>query len=148
MRFRLVDRITAWRSGQFIAGLKMVSFEEYTLREPFGMPPYLPETLLLECLLQLGNWLIILTSNFKQMGMLARFDRAEFIRPLRPGEMLAMCINVVRFREDGVLFDGCGSVDGRLAVRGTGCLAALVPLEEYEAPCDLRVLSDEITRPE
>jgi len=148
MRFRFVDQITEWRSGKFIAGLKTVSLEEYTLREAFGADPSLPETLVLESILQLGNWLIILTSDFQQMGMLARIDRVQFIRPLRPGETLRMRVKVVRFREDGVLFDGSGLVGDKPAIRGTGCLAPLVPLDDYEDPADLQVLSEEIARPE
>jgi len=144
MRFRFVDRITAYRPREFIAGLKTVSFEEYQLRTPFGLPPALPESLLLESLFQLGNWLIILSTDFRAMGVPVRVDRVEFLRPLLPGEVLRIRVNAVSFRDDGVLFDGSCSVGDELAVRGTGCVAAQAPLAEYDDPDDLRVLCGEI----
>lgn len=147
MKFRMVDRILSWEPRKAIRGIKVVSFEEYNLKATFGGPPALPETLLMESLFQLGNWLIMLSSDFTQMGMVIRVTEAHFNQPLRPGGSVRMEVEALSYRNDGVLFDGRGYVGDQLIGGGRGCLATLVPLEEFFNPADLRVLFSEIHRP-
>lgn len=148
MKFRLVDRITSWKPHERITGLKAVSFEEYSLKEAFGDEARLPEMLLLESLLQLGNWLILLSSDFQQMGMVIRLQEVRFDGMLQPGEVVRMDVVMVRRHDEGFEFRGEGRVDGELVISGTGCLAAPLPASEYYDPDDLRVLYSEIYRPE
>jgi 3-hydroxyacyl-[acyl-carrier-protein] dehydratase len=147
MKFRLVDQISAWAPWQHISGVKAVSFEEYSLKEAFGDSPRLPEMLMLESLLQLGNWLIMLSSDFRQMGLLARLSQVRFQAPLLPGQKLQLEVRLVRRHEGGFQFDGQGRAEGRLVISGAGCVAALAPLAEYQNPEDLRVLFSEIYQP-
>ena len=100
MKFRFVDKILAWTPHQHIVGIKAVSFEEYCLKEPFGDEARLPETLLLESFLQLGNWLLLLSSDFKQMGMVIRISEARFHDFLRPGQQLRMDVTLSRRNEE------------------------------------------------
>ena len=144
MKFRMVDRITHWEPRRQIRGIKTVSFEEYNLRSPFGDEPCLPETLLLESLFQLGNWLIMLSSDFTQMGLLVRWQEMQFDSRLRPGEQLRMQVDVVTYRNDGVQFNGSGWIGDRLVGSGRGCLATFADLQAYHDPDDLRVLYSEI----
>jgi 3-hydroxyacyl-[acyl-carrier-protein] dehydratase len=147
MKFRMVDRILAWQPQLSIRGAKTVSFEEYNLRLPLGDGARLPESLVLESFFQLGNWLIVLSSNFEKMGLIVRTQEVRFTGPVRPGERLVMELTVRRYREDGVLFDGIGRVDGREVAAGLGCLAAPAPLEQFCDPDDVRTLYSEIYRP-
>ncbi len=147
MKFRMVDRILDWEPCHRIRGVKAVSFEEYDLKTALGAEPGLPESLQLESLFQLGNWLIVLSSDFTQMGLVVRMQEVRFQGLLRPGSRLRMELQVRSYRPDGVLFDGRGYVDGRVAGIGTGCLAIPVPLVDYHDPQDLRVLFSEIYRP-
>jgi 3-hydroxyacyl-[acyl-carrier-protein] dehydratase len=147
MRFRMVDRILSWQPGRRICGVKAVSFEEYCLKAPFREPERLPETLLLECFYQLGNWLVVLSSGFTQMGMVVRTQQATFDAPPGPGESVTMEITVRRRRTDGILFDGLGRAGGRLVAAGKGCLAVPVPLSDYCDPDDVRTVFSEIYRP-
>ena len=144
MRFRLVDRILAWAPYQRIAGIKAVSFEEFSLKEAFGEEPKLPESILLESMLQLGNWLIVLSSDFRQMGVPVRLGRVEFQGALLPGQRMNMEVRVSRRRLDGFELAGEGTVEGRTILTGTGALAVPVPAEEFVNPDDLRVLYSEI----
>jgi len=147
MKFRMVDRILAWQPQQRIVGTKTVSFEEYSLRSALGGDARLPESLLLESFFQLGNWLIVLTSDFTRMGLIVRTEEVRFAGPVGPGERMTMELMVRRYRDDGVLFDGVGRVGDREVAVGRGCLAALAPLADYADPADLRVLFSEIHRP-
>ena len=144
MKFRLVDKITSWTPWQNIAGVKAVSFEEYSLKEAFGEQPRLPEMLLLESFLQMGNWLVMLSSDFQQMGMLARISEVRFHDSLLPGQRLQLEVKLARRRDDGFELVGQGQVGGRSIISGTGCVAALAPLAEYQDPEDMRVLFSEI----
>jgi len=148
MKFRMVDRILAWESRVRIRGAKTVSFEEYGLKEAFGGEERLPESLLAESLFQLGNWLVVLSSDFSQMGLVIRFERIAFAGALRPGERMEMEIEVRRYREDGILFDGRACVESREIASGEGVLAVPAPLADYVDPDDLRVLYGEIFRPD
>jgi 3-hydroxyacyl-[acyl-carrier-protein] dehydratase len=147
MKFRMVDRIVSWTPRRAIRGVKAVSFEEYCLKAPFGGPPALPESLLLEALFQLGNWLVMLSTDFQRMGMIVRIGEARFDDIPRPGQRLDMTVTVRSFRDDGVLLDGQAEVDGRPIAHGVGCLAVPVALADYADPADLRVLFSEIHRP-
>ena len=106
MKFRMVDRIVAFEAKSSIRGVKAVSFEEYELKSPMGDEPHLPETLIMEGLFQLGNWLIMLSSDFSQMGLLIRTSRMNFLDRVRPGQSLVMEATVRSYRSDGILFDG------------------------------------------
>ena len=148
MKFRFVDKITSWSPYQRIEGVKTVSFEEYCLKEAFGEVARLPETLLLESFLQLGNWLILLSSDFNNMGVVVRISEVRFQGPLAPGQQLRMQVTVVRQHDDGFELTGEGRVNGQAVITGLGCLAAPVPAADYVNPDDLRVLFSEIYQPE
>ena len=148
MKFRLVDKIVAWTPARRITGLKTVSFEEYCLKEAFGEPPRLPESLLLESFLQLGNWLILLSTDFQRLGLVIRLSEVHFHSFLGPGQTLRMEVTLNRQREDGFELSGCGRVGDRLVISGLDCLASPVPAEEFINPDDYRVLFSEIYEPE
>ncbi len=147
MKFRMVDRILAWDSRRNIRGTKAVSFEEYRLKEVFGESPHLPQTLVMESLFQLGNWLIMLSSDFSRMGLIVRFQEIRFHGTLRPGGKLRMEAAVRSYRDDGIVFDGRAWDEGQPIVEGKACLVVPVELAAYHNPDDLRVLFSEIYRP-
>ncbi|MBT3199726.1 MAG: hypothetical protein HN350_07400 [Phycisphaerales bacterium] len=140
----MIDRIDAYQPRTSISGAKTVSFEEYSLRTALGYAPALPESLLLESLFQLGNWLIVLSSDFTQMGMVLRTGQVEFIEPVGPGQRVDISLTVKHYRDDGICFDGEARVGDRLVIRGESCLAVPAPLGDYCNPDDLRVLFSEI----
>jgi len=148
MKFRFVDKIISWSPHERIAGIKTVSFEEYCLKEAFGDEPRLPETLLLESFLQLGNWLVLLSSDFNHMAAVARISEVRFHDYFLPGQQLRMSVTVVRRHDDGFELAGEGRVNGRTIISGLGCLAVPVPAAEYANPGDLRVLFSEIYEPD
>jgi len=148
MKFRMVDRILDLEPGKSIRGMKTVSFEEYQLKSAFGGDCRLPESLVLESFFQLGNWLIMFSSDFKKMGLLIRVEQVQFESVLRPGQSMFMEVVVKSSRNDGVLFDGKATVDGEIIAKGKGCLATLVDSAEYFDPNDLRMLFSNLYRPD
>ena len=148
MKFRMVDRIVGFDRCKSISAAKTVSFEEYQLKSTFGDQPCLPESLVLESLFQLGVWLIVLSSDFSKMGLLVRTQEVRFIEPVRPGQTMFLEVQAKSYRSDGVLFDGQAQVNRKTVAYGKGYLARIVPLAEYFAPDDLKVLFSEIYRPD
>jgi len=148
MKFRLVDTILSYTPDRSILGRKAVSFEEYSLKEAFGEEGRMPDMLLLESFLQLGNWLILLSSDFQKMAMVVKLGRVMFRGSLRLGEVVHMEVTLRQAKEDGFLLSGRGCVQGREIITGQDCLAVPVALEEYFDPADLRVLLSEIHQPE
>lgn len=144
MKFRMVDRILAWEPRRMIRGVKAVSFEEYELRERLGDEPCLPESLVMEALFQLGNWLVVLSTDYTQMGLVVQWDEVRFLNRLRPGRRLLMEVNVHAWRDDGILLDGSASDGEKTIATGSRCLAVPVSLADYQDPDDLRVLFSEI----
>ena len=148
MKFRMVDRIIEYEPAKRIRGVKTVTFEEYQLKSAFGNNYYLPESLILESFFQLGNWLIILTSDFTKMGLIVRTNEVVFDGVVGPGENIFMELTVRSYREDGVLFDGKALLDGKILAKGNGCLATLTLIENYYNSEDLKALFSEIYRPD
>jgi 3-hydroxymyristoyl/3-hydroxydecanoyl-(acyl carrier protein) dehydratase len=147
MKFRMLDRIDAWEPQRAIRGVKAVSFEEYELREPLGYEPYLPESLILESLFQLANWLVILSSDYGEMSLGAQLDEARFLRPLVPGSRMELDVVVTAWGDQGATVDGTVSDGRQTIVTVQRCLLSFVPLAEYHDADDLRVLYSEIHRP-
>jgi 3-hydroxyacyl-[acyl-carrier-protein] dehydratase len=147
MKFRMVDQIIGWEPGRSITGIKAVSFEEYRCRAALGAAESLPESLVLESLLQLGNWLLVLSSDYVWMGLVRDIERAEFHSALRPGERMRMEVSSRGGENGSVLLDGRGSVDGREVVRVEAWRAEYCPLAQYMSADDLRVLFSEIHHP-
>jgi 3-hydroxymyristoyl/3-hydroxydecanoyl-(acyl carrier protein) dehydratase len=147
MKFRMVDRIVAWEPQRTIRGVKAVSFEEYELRRPLGYPPALPETLILESLFQLANWLVILSTDYSRMAIGTQLDKARFLSPLLPGRRLELEIAVRGWHDDGIWIEGSASDGQQTIAVADRCLAMLFPLSDYYDADDLRVLYSEIYRP-
>lgn len=148
MKFRMVDRIVDYECCKSIRAAKTVSFEEYQLKSPFGDRPCLPESLLLESLIQSGLWLVVLSSDFTKMGLLVRAKEVRFIEPVSPGQTMFLDIRARTYHGDEVLFDGQARVDQKTIAYGKGCLVKIVQLDEYFVPDDLKVLFSEIYRPD
>jgi 3-hydroxymyristoyl/3-hydroxydecanoyl-(acyl carrier protein) dehydratase len=147
MKFRLVDRILAYEPKESICGVKTVSFEEYQLKEAFFGAPALPESLLMESLFQLGQWLIMLSSNFTKMGLVVEAGRVEFHSQLKPGERLTLDVHVQDYQADSIQFNGQAQSGSRTVASCIGCIVRLAAIEQYYDPSDMRVLFSEIYRP-
>jgi 3-hydroxymyristoyl/3-hydroxydecanoyl-(acyl carrier protein) dehydratase len=144
MKHRLVDKILDWRPFQEIRGLKAVSFEEYKLKAAFGEDARLPESLLLESLFQIGNWLVVLSSDYRQIGIVKEFESVRFSGLLRPGGRLTMELQVKQHDAQCLRYDAHGSSGTKDVVQVENCVVELVELADYHDSDDLRVLYSEI----
>ena len=77
MRFLFVDRIDRLVRDRRARGIKTVSFEEGFLRSPYSRPGEFPRLLVLESVAQLASWLVLYSTDFEKVPLLARLDRVE-----------------------------------------------------------------------
>ncbi|MFB3882793.1 MAG: hypothetical protein ACE149_16125 [Armatimonadota bacterium] len=129
MRWRLVDKITDLTPWQGIAGVKAVGLEEYCLLEPLGREYALPESLVIECCVELGRWLVVASSSFSLMALLGGVDDFAFARPAEGGELLEIEASVVTRSDAIVCLDCTVSAAGR-GIAGGRLTLQLLPLAD------------------
>jgi 3-hydroxymyristoyl/3-hydroxydecanoyl-(acyl carrier protein) dehydratase len=130
MRWRFVDRVTAFEPWQHIAGRKAVSLEEYKLLEPLGREGVLPESLVMECCVELGRWLIAASTEFKQTCVLGGIDRFEFQAEAGMGAVLEVETRLEGGAGAVPLRADCRVTAGGREVAGGKITLGLVPLAE------------------
>ncbi|MEO1040349.1 MAG: 3-hydroxyacyl-ACP dehydratase FabZ [Pseudomonadota bacterium] len=113
--FLLIDRAEAYVEGQSITGIKCVSAGEPYFQGHFPDNPVMPGVLVIEALAQTGAILMSKTLNADITRTTIFFmgvDRARFRRPVRPGDVLEMPVQVVTARRGVFKFRGEARVNG------------------------------------
>ncbi len=118
MRWRFVDRVTAFEPWQQIAGRKAVSLEEYHLLQPLGREGVFPESLMIECCTELVRWLVAASSSFTQATVLAAIEEFAFDCPARMGCLLDLKARVTARDEGGITAECLVGSDGMMAASG------------------------------
>ncbi len=98
--FLLVDRIRELDPDRRIVGIKNVSINEPFFQGHFPGRPVMPGVLILEALAQVGGVLA-----FKSLGSVGRpvvyltgIDAAKFRKPVLPGDILRLEVDVIKKR--------------------------------------------------
>ncbi len=143
MRWRLVDRVTAFEPWCAIAGAKAVSLEEYYLLEPLGRQGVLPEALVIECCVELVRWLVAASSSFEQGATLTGIEGFAFRREVGIGELLRSDIRLNGRREEQFAAE-CRVASGSTPVASGRLTFALTPLDEWFEPEELAGLWQEL----
>jgi 3-hydroxyacyl-[acyl-carrier-protein] dehydratase len=115
MRFILIDRIIELHPDQSAIGVKNVTMSEDFLAHHFPHRPIMPGVLIVESMVQLADWLIRASSEFKLIGLATAFDRIKFRNVVRPGDQ--MKVKVSQTSRQGALasFKGEAYVGDKLA---------------------------------
>ena len=118
--FLLVDRIIEFEEDKRIVGIKNVSLNErYLSREANGQP-VLPPTILTEAIAQVGAILILAKpENRQRLPFFAGIKRVRYRRPVCPGDVVVIEVNVVRLRSRMGLLQGVARVEGKAVIEGT-----------------------------
>jgi 3-hydroxyacyl-[acyl-carrier-protein] dehydratase len=145
MRFLLVDRITELRSGERAVGLKNVTLSEDFFTHHFPTYPVMPGALMIECLVQLADWLLRESADFQCVAIPSHFESWKFHRLIRPGDQLQLQVEVVG-RDNGQLqLRGSVLCDAEVAVAGRFSMK-LMPAEDFQNPAEARKLYQMISR--
>jgi len=113
--FLLVDRAEEYKPSQSIVGIKCVTVNEPFFQGHFPDYPVMPGVLIVEALAQTGAVLMSKSLDVDTRGKTVSLDNCRFRAPVRPGDVLRLCVEVVRARGDLFKFRGVAKVGERVA---------------------------------
>ena len=115
--FLLVDRAFAYKPGESIVGVKCVTVNEPFFPGHFPHAPVMPGVLLIEAMAQTGAVLMSKTLDVdvtRNTILFMSVDGVRFRRPVRPGDVVEMPVQVVAARRNIYKFKGQALVRGDL----------------------------------
>jgi 3-hydroxyacyl-[acyl-carrier-protein] dehydratase len=118
--FLLVDRAEDYRPNESIVGVKCVSINEPFFVGHFPGRPVMPGVLIVEAMAQTGAVLMSKSLDADVTGVTIMFtsiDGVRFRHPVRPGDVLRMHVEVLRYRSDAFKFRGKAMVGEKLAAQ-------------------------------
>jgi 3-hydroxyacyl-[acyl-carrier-protein] dehydratase len=107
--FVMVDRAEDFRPHQSLVGIKCVTMNEPHFVGHFPEYPVMPGVLLIEALAQTGAILMSKSLDAdasRKTILLMSVDHCRFRRPVRPGDVLRMPVEVLRARGPAFRFRG------------------------------------------
>jgi 3-hydroxyacyl-[acyl-carrier-protein] dehydratase len=116
--FLLVDRCFDYVEGKSIRAIKCVTANEPFFQGHFPGRPLMPGVLQIEAMAQASAVLMSKTLNVDPMVsgiMFMSVEEAKFRKPVRPGDVLSMSIEVLMGRRNIYKFSGRAEIDGQLA---------------------------------
>ena len=114
--FLLVDRIAAFSKGEKIVGVKNVTINEPFFQGHFPGHPIMPGVLILEAMAQVGGVYAQLAGEVEE-GKVPYFvgiDQARFRKPVLPGDVLRLELNLTSLRRGIYTFAGQAFVGDKL----------------------------------
>ena len=116
--FLFVDCARAYVPAKSIIGVKCVAANEPYFQGHFPLAPVMPGVLLIEAMAQTGALLMSKTLEVdvsKHAILFMSVDDARFRRPVRPGDIVEMPVEVLYARRNIFKFKGRAQVGGELA---------------------------------
>jgi 3-hydroxyacyl-[acyl-carrier-protein] dehydratase len=114
--FLLVDRIDEFEAGKRIVGTKNVTINEPFFQGHFPGHPIMPGVLILEAMAQVGGLYAFLAKEVdeNQVTYFLGIDKAKFRKPVLPGDVLQLDLELLKVRRGIFFFSGRAMVDGKL----------------------------------
>jgi 3-hydroxyacyl-[acyl-carrier-protein] dehydratase len=116
--FLLIDRVTEFKPGESLVGIKNVTYNEPFFQGHFPQRPVMPGVLILEAMAQATGLLAFRTmertAERQSLYFLVGMDKARFKRPVEPGDQLILRARLLRSKRGIWVFDCDASVDGKI----------------------------------
>jgi len=132
--FSFVDRITAVEPGARVHG-------QFTVPAELGR---FSPCLVAEAIGQLAGWGAMARSDFRSRPLAALAAEALMWCDAVPGETLSLGVEFDRWDEDAVVYAGWARGGTRLLLTLNGCVGALLPLDEFDDPEEVRAHFDRL----
>lgn len=128
MSFLLVDRIT-----EFVPGLRASG----QLVIPDDVPDF-PLSLVVEAVGQLAAYVAMESTDFSMRPVAAIAGEVVSARAIAPGDQVALSIEVRALRGTAMRYGGLARVGGRTAVELHRCTGAMLPMDAFDDPENVR----------
>ena len=114
--FLLVDRIVQLEAGKKAIGIKNVTVNEPFFQGHFPGHPIMPGVLIIEAMAQVGGIYAAATDNIgdDRVTYFAGIDNARFRKPVVPGDVLRIELELTNCRRGLYCFKGKAFVDDTL----------------------------------
>lgn len=114
--FLLVDKIASFEAGKEIVGVKNVTINEPFFQGHFPGHPIMPGVLILEAMAQVGG---VYAQMAKEVGedkvpYFVGIDKARFRRPVMPGDVLHLKLELLSLKRGIYTFSGKGVVNDKV----------------------------------
>ena len=129
----LVDRILDYEPGQWIRGLRNISYSEQVFQGHFPDRPVFPGVYILEAMAQTGGCLLLqdIEDRHRKVIYFMGIDGAKFRKPVLPGDQLVMEVKVLQLKGRICKMRGEAFVDGQ-KVAEAEFMSMLMDLAEGE----------------
>lgn len=114
MRWFWVDRFTEFVSGSHAKAIKNITVDEEVLDDYCPGEFIFPPTLIIEGMAQLGGIMVAEHFSFEKHVVLAKVNKAVFIRPAKNGDRLHYSASLDRVQDVGATVIGKSLCDGEL----------------------------------
>ena len=111
----LVDKVIAMEENKSITGIKNVTFNEPHFMGHFPDKPIMPGVLIIEAMAQTASIMVMNSDNRKLEDNLVYFmsiNNAKFRKPVIPGDVLELHIEVIQNRGTVWKMSGIAKVEG------------------------------------
>ncbi len=116
--FLLIDKVIDYRIGDYLHGVKNVTYNEPCFTGHFPNRPVFPGVLILEALAQatgvLGFKTMDRRPDDKSLYYFVGIDGARFKRPVEPGDVVHLYVKQKNRKRDIWFFEAEAKVDGRV----------------------------------
>jgi 3-hydroxyacyl-[acyl-carrier-protein] dehydratase len=146
LRFHLIDRVEELEPKSFVRARKVTSFSEDYWEEVDGelrMPP----PFVLEAFCQAGTWLIMISTDRAKRAALLQVGSVDWIRDVRPGEVLTMEGRIASFGEETAVLGGTVKVDGETVLECEDVMCALIDADDLADRETTKMLQDMLWPP-
>lgn len=120
--FLLIDRVEQVNYNKSAVGIKNVTGDEDFFRGHFPGHPIMPGVLIVEAMAQTAGVLVVASLGEEAEGKLVYFmtvDSARFRKPVTPGDVLELSVELVRSKFNVYKFDGKAMVGDTLVAQAT-----------------------------
>lgn len=138
MRFQFVDRIDVLKKRTYARGVKTVSFEEGFLDGLHTEEGYLPRMLVIECAAQLASWLVLYSTDFTKIPLIAKIDAASISEGVACGTALTLEVEIRSWNDDGAVLDCRATADGRTIATGVRCMCTFIESDTLVDPEEMK----------
>ncbi|MDI9502231.1 MAG: 3-hydroxyacyl-ACP dehydratase FabZ [Tissierellia bacterium] len=117
--FLFVDKAVVDEDTGVVTGTKCVSYNEPFFQGHFPDYPVMPGVLLMETLAQLGAIGILTRDEYRgSIPLFAGINKCRFKKPVRPGDVLEMQVEITRMRRQIGTGYGIAKVRGEVVCEG------------------------------